>query len=306
MAVCVLGSLNLDDVALLPERVAWGQTLLARASRVELGGKGLNQAVASARSGSMTRMIGAVGLDDAGRDLIAFLADTGVATDDVARIDDEVSGRAIILIAPDGENMIAVIGGANSRVDAAQVARANLDGASVFLAQLETDIDAIAELFAMPEAQAGRKILNTAPAVPEARRLFGVADILIFNQTEFAAYLDLDFEPETLAEAQVARRILTRPDQIAVVTLGRHGSAAIWADRELFVPAFPVANTIDTSGAGDCFCGALAAAIDQGIGFDRALTFANAAAALSVQAPGAAPSMPMRSDVDRAIAAAGR
>jgi ribokinase len=306
VAVCVFGSLNLDDVAVLPERARWGQTLLAGETRFAIGGKGLNQAVAAARMGSETRMIGAVGDDPAGRDLIAFLDEAGVDTGDVAVIAGEVSGRAIILIAPDGENMIVVIGGANARVDAAAARNAKRSGGRVFLAQLETNIDAIAAFFATPEAQAGRKILNTAPAVPEGARLFGQTDMLIFNQSEFATYLQLDAEPETVEELLVVRRLLTRPNQAAVVTLGKGGAAAIWADREMFVPAFPVAEPADTSGAGDCFCGVIAAAVDQGIGPERAMTLANAAAALSVQARGAAPSMPAAADVTAAILAAGR
>lgn len=305
MAVCVLGSLNLDDVSRLPERVRWGQTLLADALDFAIGGKGLNQAVAAARMGSETRMIGAVGDDAAGGELRDFLAAAGVAIDDVTVLAGETSGRAIIMIAPDGENFIVVHQGANRLVTPARMAATRLEGGRVFLAQLETPIDAIEAFFATPEAQAGRKILNTAPAVAEGAKLFDRCDMLIFNQQEFAHYLQLDREPEEVADLLVARRILTRPNQAAVVTLGSRGAAAIWADREMFVPSF-AAEAIDTSGAGDCFCGAVAAAVDQGIGPERAMTLANAAAALSVQARGAAPSMPVLADVERAITAAGR
>ena len=301
MAVCVLGSLNLDDVARLPERARWGQTLLAAGTGFVVGGKGLNQAVAAARMGAETRMIGAVGEDAAGRELVGFLSDARVAVEDVATLAGETSGRAIILIAPDGENLIVVIRGANARVGTDAVRRARLAGGRVFLAQLETDVAAIEAFFATPEAQAGLKIVNTAPAVPEGARLFASADMLIFNEQEFAFYCGLDAEPRRVDELRVVRSRLARPGQIAIVTLGSRGAVAIAADREIVVPPFPVAAPLDTSGAGDCFCGALAAALDAGLGLERAMTLASAAASLSVRAAGAAPSMPLRADVERLI-----
>ncbi|MGI4880613.1 MAG: ribokinase [Janthinobacterium lividum] len=305
MAVCVLGSLNLDDVSRLPERARWGQTLIANSVSFTPGGKGLNQAVGAARMGSETRMIGAVGADAAGAGLLDYLRGAGVATADVAVIEGETSGRAIIMIAPDGENFIVVIPGANRAVSPDRVAGATLAGGRVFLAQLETPVAAIAAFFATPAAQAGRKILNTAPALADGARLFDHADMLIFNQQEFAAYLQLDREPEAVDELLVVRRLLTRPNQAAVVTLGARGSAAIWADRTMFVESF-AADAVDTSGAGDCFCGAVAAAVDQGIGPERAMTLANAAASLAVRAAGAAAAMPVLVDVERLIVASGR
>lgn len=299
MAVCILGSLNLDEVTRLPERARWGQTLIATSVGFTPGGKGLNQAVGAVRMGSATRMIGAVGNDAAGTALLDYLRGVGVSIDDVAVLEGQATGRAIIMIAPDGENLIVVVPGANHAVAAAGVERARLAGGRVFLAQLETPVAAIAAFFATPEARAGCKILNTAPAVADGAPLFGTVDMLIFNQQEFAAYLHLDREPATVDELLVVRRLLGR-DQVAVVTLGARGSAAIWSDRTLFVEAF-AADAVDTSGAGDCFCGAVAAAIDQGIGLERAMTLASAAASLAVRGHGAAAAMPLLATVERLI-----
>lgn len=298
MSITVFGSLNLDIALRLPSRARWGETLIVDQAAEALGGKGLNQAIAAARFGSTTRMAGAVGDDAAGARLTAGLADSGVGTAAVARIPGGRSGRATILIEPAGENMIAVEAGANHAATAAG-ALAAIDGETrVVLAQNECDIGEIAALFAHPALAGKRRILNAAPAVASAARLFGLADMLIFNQSEFAAYLQLDAEPETLADLAVARRLLTLPNQAVVVTLGARGAAAIWADHEMFSPSFPAAQVVDTSGAGDCFCGVVAACVDQGIGPEAALRYANAAAALAVQAEGAAPSMPSRVAVE--------
>jgi ribokinase len=298
MSVSVFGSLNLDIALRLPSRAGWGQTLLVDESEQAVGGKGLNQAVASARFGSVTRMAGAVGGDAAGALLRAALEAEGVDTSHVEILEGHGSGRATILIEPAGDNMILVEAAANLAARADKVIGAIDAQTRVLLVQLETDIDQIAALFAHEAAGSVRKILNAAPAVPAGSKLFALSDMLIFNQSEFADYLQLDREPEALDDLLVARRLLTRPNQAAVVTLGAIGSAAVWADRAIFAPAFPAETVVDTSGAGDCFCGVVAACVDQGIGPENALRLANAAASLSVGRRGAAPSMPTRAEVD--------
>lgn len=298
MSVSVFGSLNLDIALHLPSKAAWGQTVLVPESREAVGGKGLNQAIACARFGSVTRMAGAVGDDPAGVRLLAALRADGVDTTQVEVLAGEASGRATILIEPGGDNMIAVQAGANLSARADRALGALDTQTRVLLIQLENDVEQIATLLASRAAASARKILNAAPAVPAGAKLFAMLDMLILNQSEFADYLQLDREPEALDQLLTARRLLTRPDQVVVVTLGAKGAAAIWQDREIFVPAVPAASVVDTSGAGDCFCGVVAACLDQGLELDRALHLANAAASLSVGRRGAAPSMPMRAHVD--------
>jgi len=297
MSVTVFGSLNLDIALRLPSRAAWGQTLLVDGSAQAVGGKGLNQAIAAARFGSPTRMAGAVGNDAAGGTLRAALAADGVNIANVAVLDGVGSGRATILIEPAGDNMIVVETGANTRATAAAGLAALDRDSRVLLVQLETDVDAVAALFADPAAASLCKILNAAPAVPAGAKLFDLADLLIFNQAEFAEYLALDREPEGVDDLLAARRLLTRPGQAVIVTLGAVGSAMVWADRTIFAPAIPAAAVVDTSGAGDCFCGVVAACIDQGIAPEQALRFANAAASIAVGRHGAAPSVPTRAEV---------
>ena len=295
MSVVVFGSLNLDIVLRLPARAAWGETLLVDTQATHVGGKGLNQAIAAARFGSVTAMTGATGDDPAGAALRDALATEGVATDGVAVLEGAPSGRATILVEPGGDNMIAVEAGANMQARAGALPLADV---RVILAQLETDIDETCALFARPGAAAAHKIINLAPALTGGERFFDLADTLIFNQTEFATYLALDREPQALEDLLVVRERLTRPGQAAVVTLGAAGAVAVWADRALVSPSFPAPAIVDTAGAGDCFCGVLAAAIDQGLGIEAAMRFANAAASLSVRKAGAAPSMPSRDSVE--------
>lgn len=297
MSVTVFGSLNLDIALRLPTKAAWGQTLLVDDSAQAVGGKGLNQAVAAARFGSVTRMAGAVGDDAAGALLLAALAADGVDTACVEVLAGQASGRATILIAPDGDNMIAVEPAANLSASADRALATLGPDTRVVLAQLENDVDQIAALFAADAAAGACRILNAAPAIPAGAVLFDLADMLVFNQSEFADYLQLDREPETLEDLAPAQRLLAGPGRTVVVTLGARGSAAVRADGAIFAPAVPAPLVVDTSGAGDCFCGVLAACIDQGIALEAALRLANAAASLSVTRHGAAPSMPMRAQV---------
>lgn len=303
MSVIVFGSMNLDIALRLPARMAWGQTLLADNSAEAVGGKGLNQAIAAARFGAKVTMAGAVGDDAPGRTLRAALDTDGIRTSTLEQLSGVPSGRATILIEPSGENMIAVEPGANMHASAQAALSAITPETRILLCQLETDIGEMEALFSHPSAKSLRKILNAAPAIQAGSALFALADMLIFNQSEFAEFLQVDAEPRTLDDLLIARRLLIRPDQAVVVTLGASGSAAIMQDRTLFAAPLPAERVIDTSGAGDCFCGVLAACLDQGIDLEPALRFANAAASLAVERAGAAPSMPMRQDVDKRLKA---
>lgn len=301
MSVCVLGSINLDIVCAVAELPAPGETVMARSVARHFGGKGLNQAVAAARWGAATAMIGAVGDDEAGRELLAGLAAEGVDTRGVAVLRDEPTGHAYIHVSAAAENMIVVAGGANRVVGPTAVDPRAPIGA--FLAQLETPIDAVAAV--AQSAHGAIRLLNAAPAVAGGEVLFPEFDILIVNQTELARYAGAPATPADLAAvATLARRLLCRPGQSLVVTLGAAGAAAITAESEFLVPGRR-ARAVDTTGAGDCFCGVLAAALDDGASLAQAMEFANAAAALSTQTHGAGVSMPTRAATAAFVADSG-
>jgi ribokinase len=302
MSVCVLGGINWDvvlDVAELPRP---GETIAALGDHQSPGGKGLNQAVASARQGVATRLLGALGADAPGAMLRAFIAEAGVG-DDVIEAAGLRTGQADICVARDGANTIIVSTGANAAYGAADVARAPIAGDRVFVSQFEATFEATEALFRTDAARAGTRILNTAPAKLEGRHLLALADIVILNETElerFAGSAALTERADIIAAAE--QIIGTR--QIAIVTLGDDGCLVLHDGERRHLPGHRV-PVIDTVGAGDCFVGVLAAALAEGADIVAATARANAAAALAVGVIGAAPAMPSRAEVDAFVARAG-
>jgi len=297
MTVCVLGSINLDVVASVERLPQPGETLMARGVQEFPGGKGANQAVAAARMAADTLMLGAVGADKAGEDLCAFLQSNGVDCGGVLVKQGQRTGQAFISVAAGGENMIVVASGANQALVPADIDEPVLAGREVFLAQLETPTAVIEALFASTPAQRGRRLLNAAPADPAAAVLFPLVDVLIVNETELAAYAGLRETPDSEeAMAAAARMLLRGEQQVAVVTLGAGGALAV-DERGHRAVAGRRTHAVDTTGAGDCFCGALAAALAEGRELTDALELANLAASLSVESAGAAASMPSRAAV---------
>ncbi len=298
MTICVLGSANLDIVLKVETLPLPGETVTATLAGDYLGGKGANQAIAAARMGVATALVGATGEDEAGAWMRRYLADSGVDIRNLARLSGHPSGRAYIMVSAAGENSILVVGGANLAMTADDAPDVAALEARVFVSQLETPIAVIAKTFSHPSAEAGVRILNAAPALPEGRALFDLVDILIVNETELMSYAGLattDISPATLAEA--GGRLIERPGQTVVVTLGAAGAALVRGDGVRLIPGH-AAPVVDTTGAGDCFCGVLAAELDRGSSVEDAVAFANAAAAVSVTRLGAAASSPTRAEVE--------
>lgn len=292
MAVCILGSINRDVVCRVTALPQAGETVAARETMLLPGGKGANQAVAAVRAGAQVRMIGAVGRDADGEALRAMLADEGVDVTAVACLSDAATGAAYIAVDDAGENQIVVAAGANARIDPAAI---RLDaGDRVLLAQLEVPVAAVATFFA--GGTGAYRILNAAPALPEARALLPDTDLLIVNETELAAYLG---GPVKAIEADAVRALLPRADQAAVVTLGAAGMLVVDRNGAQHFPARRVA-VVDTTGAGDCFCGVLAASIDEGRCLRESAVRAGYAASLCVGRAGAAPAMPYRAELEAA------
>ncbi|ALL14157.1 ribokinase [Caulobacter henricii] len=298
MSVFVLGSINLDAVARVDDLPRPGETVAGLSLELFPGGKGANQAVAAARMGAPTRLMGAVGKEDSGPNLKATLAGYGVQVSDVFELKGTPTGQAHVWVGSGGENMIVVTSGANAAVTPQHVAATALEGQRVLLSQLESPAQAIEALFRAGAAKGALRILNAAPALPQGAALFPLTDILILNQTELATYAKLDAEPAKLEEvSRASRKLMSRPDQIVIVTLGAAGVACIRRDEAFLIEGRKV-KAIDTTGAGDCFCGALASALAISMDLREAVELANAAAALSVQKSGAAPSMPSKREVE--------
>ena len=292
--VAVLGSINLDVVIGVAAFPKAGETIMSRSVVQTSGGKGANQAIAAARMGVKVAMIGAVGDDEAGAMLTRVLSDNGVDVSAVERLEGEVTGVAHVVVQARGQNMIMVHAGANGRVTPEQAAYAT--PAKVCLAQLETPIEAVDAFLKHGGDRGSVCILNTAPAAAGAEDLFRRADILVLNETELATYAGKKGDVLTRA-----RSLIARPGQNIVVTLGKAGARAVSANWDLQVLA-KAARVVDTTGAGDCFCGVLAAAISQGVPLAEAIARANAAAGIAVGRPGAAVAMPTLAELDAADA----
>ncbi|MFZ9905230.1 MAG: ribokinase [Steroidobacteraceae bacterium] len=288
--VVVCGSLNMDLLAQVERLPLPGETVMGLRYQQSAGGKGLNQAIACARMGVPTAMIGAVGDDAHGHSLTDLLRVENVDTTRVQMRVGEPTGLAQVTLAASGENSIVVHAGANASLSAADAVR-DLPEAIVYLAQLETPIETIEAFFEAASQAGGCRVLNTAPAIAGSERLLPLADVIVMNETELGHYLG---QPDALSVAQVRRlapRLLQRPQQALIVTLGAQGAWLFTHSTEQAIPATP-ATVVDTTGAGDCFTGVLAAGIALGQVLPEAARRASQAASVAVSRLGAASSMP--------------
>jgi ribokinase len=296
--VVVVGSLNLDLVVGLDRMPDPGETVHARTLDRHPGGKGLNQAVAAARMGAATAMIGAVGDDDAGTWLTSLAAADGIDTSAIATATGP-SGTAIIEVDAMGRNRIAVVPGANGTVTGAQVAAsfARLVDPAVVLAQCELPPEAVRAALDAGRRLGAFTILNPAPATELDGETLACTDLLVPNEHEAKTLTGIDCSSPAGA-LDAARALLGRGVKAVIVTRGEDGALLLTADGlEHWVDAFRV-QAVDTVAAGDAFCGALAASIARGLTVPDAMRWACAAGALAASAPGAVPSLPTRQQVE--------
>ncbi|MEM9467708.1 MAG: ribokinase [Actinomycetota bacterium] len=297
--VAVVGSANLDLVVEVDTIPLVGETVLGGDLRRIPGGKGANQAVAAARLGRGVAMIGRVGDDEGGAILRAALDADGVDTNHLLTTGAAPNGVALIAVGSDGDNAIVVSPGANGRVSAADVDAAGevLEAAAVTLLQLEVPLDAVA---AAAARSTGTVILNPAPAPPNALplELLADVDVLVPNQTELATLAGHAGPVDTTIAGSLAAQL---PSPAVVVTLGADGALVIRDGVSTHVPA-PVVTPVDTTAAGDSFCGALADAIVRGADLVEAARWAVRVGAATTQRPGAQPSLPTADEVDALLA----
>jgi ribokinase len=293
--VVVFGSINLDLVTRVPRLPSPGETLIGSGFASYPGGKGANQALAAARAGAVVRMYGAVGRDGAAASALVLLR---AGTVDVAgiRAVDAPTGCATILVDDAGENAIVVVPGANERVDPDAVPDAVLGAGAVLLLQHEVPLSANAVLVARAARAGTRIVLNGAPARPLNRELLAMIATLIVNVSEAAALAPLFGWPAE-AGAFAAAAAADIDGLEVVVTRGAAGAISVRGHDRIHVPA-PEVEVIDTTGAGDAFVGAFAAALDAGDDRPRALSIAIAAGSLACTMHGAQPALPARDAID--------
>ena len=301
--VFVAGSINMDVVATAARHPRVGETVAGQAVLYFPGGKGANQAVAAAKLGAQVALIGRIGRDAFGVDLKTFLAAQAIDLSLLRETAEAHTGTAIITVA-DADNTIVVIAGANALVDASDVAAAALAKDDVAVSQFEIPLPAIAAFFQRARAAGATTILNPAPAIEFDAEMLGLVDILILNESELGWLTKTELR-ETDDHAkfiEAARSMQIGGDKIICVTLGKRGVLAL-IDGEPLIIAGRAVKAIDTTGAGDCFVGAVAAQLAGGKSIGDALSYANMAASISVQRMGAAPSMPTAAEVDRLTSA---
>ena len=288
--IVVFGSINLDLIFPVPHIPAPGETVLGPSTRIEPGGKGANQAVGAARDGAAVVMAGAVGRDALADGALALLREAGVDLSRVAQVDAS-TGCAAIAVDPRGNNAIAVGSGANLLASAASVEDALLTPATIVMLQMETPAAENAALIHRARARGARVILNLAPAAPLPEDALRAVDILTVNETE-GAWLAAQLGCAPTAAALHAKLGIT-----VVRTLGADGLEAAAQDGVRTLAA-RVITPVDTTAAGDCFVGVLAAALDRGATLDAALGRATRAAALCCTRPGSQGSIPRAAETD--------
>ena len=294
--VFVAGSINMDVVATADRHPKIGETVAGKAVHYFPGGKGANQAVAAAKLGAATTLIGRLGTDAFGAQLRTFLAVQGV---DLSFVHDSAgapSGTAIITVA-DADNTIVVVPGANALVSPEDVAAPSLAKGDIAVSQFEIPLPTIRTFFRRARAAGATTILNPAPAIMFGKDLLDLVDILALNETELGYLTGTELrdgdDDERIIEA--ARSLQDRY-KVICVTLGKRGALTLIDGRAEMIEGRTV-KAVDTTGAGDCFVGAIAAQLAQGTPIRDALDYANAAASICVQRMGAAPSMPTAAEV---------
>ncbi len=298
--VLVVGSINMDQIFRLDHLPRPGETVLASDVLTVPGGKGANQAVAAARMGGRVRMIGRLGDDPFGRSLRAGLLEAGVDASGVATDDAAASGMALILLAQGIDNSIIVASGANMRVTAADLDAVDWRDVGVLLVQLEIPFDTVAEAMRRARAAGAVVILDPAPSRGCPRSILALADILTPNETEAGDLAGMTITDIASAVA-AGERLRTSERQRVLVKLGGQGSVVCDGAGHRHTAAFSV-PVVDTTAAGDAFCGALAARLAAGDTFDAAWRYATGAGALAVTMLGAQPSLPALAAVEALIA----
>ncbi len=294
--VFVVGSINQDFVLTVQRRPEPGETVTDARLTLLPGGKGANAAVAAARLRARVTMLGRVGEDAFGRDLVENLSENGVDTQHVKTVPNAPTGSAFITVTPDGENAIVVSPGANRSFGPEEVdeAAGALGETRVLVAQLEVPVEAVERVASLVTGAGGRFLFNFAPARQVPESLLRLPDPLVVNETEARFLLGEEARDPT----ELVERLLGLGPSSAVVTLGAKGAVLAAGGTVRNFPA-PQVEAVDTTGAGDAFVGALAARLAEGLSLEEAVPYAVLAGAAAVAREGAQGALPTPEEVER-------
>ena len=298
--ITVFGSINMDLIATTARLPKPGETVTGTGFSTAAGGKGANQALAARRAGASVRMAGAVGSDSFADGALALLKQAGTDLS-LTKTVSEPTGTAHILVGGDGENVIVVVASANGTVSAdnAQTAVETMSVGDTLMLQLEIPPASVEKALVAAKSKGITSIINIAPLTADAARLGRMADIVVANETEFE--LLAGREGLSATEREDAMQALSRETgQTVIVTLGAEGVVAVRSGNIHRAKGLKI-EPVDTVGAGDTFCGYLAASLDAGLDFDAALRRAAVAGSLACLNPGAQPAIPLAAEVDAKI-----
>lgn len=293
--ILVIGSLNMDlsiDLAKMP---VTGETILGRGIAYKAGGKGANQACAAGKLGGRVRMLGCVGQDELGQKLVKSLSESGVETDYIKESRDLPTGTAVIYVDDNGDNSIVVIPGANMACDIEYLKEQDeqFHWCDYVVLQMEIPYEAVWYSVKRAKELGKMVILNPAPAPDEIpEEILSLVDYLTPNETEIIALNGKS--KDDIREG--AEKLLSRGVSNVIATLGDRGALLVNRYGETFYPARKVVS-VDTTAAGDCFNGAMVAALAEGQSEAEAILFANMASSIAVTRKGAQESLPIREEV---------
>ena len=295
--LCVIGSANMDMVTRTPRIPAMGESIAGMGFSTHHGGKGANQAVAAARLGGQVSMIGCVGDDLFGRAIQDALKADGVDITGMRAVAGTSTGTAAITVCR-GDNFIIFDNGANACITPDQVAQTAALWQAADGIILQNEIPHAANAYLLSHKPAGARVLyNAAPSAPQSAELVPDADILVVNEHEGADLIGCG-KIETASQAAACAKSLRQLGaETVIVTLGAQGAVYCDASGTAHIPAYPV-EAVDTTGAGDCFCAAVAVELANGAALPDAVRFASAASALAVTRLGAQSSLPTRAEVE--------